>query len=207
RSKFRSPPGDRVAAIGLEAAWDRHGRLALRKKADRAERLEQTEIAQFATQRLGQIRNPRPRRADILRRVAGLEIAPALERAHRTRHHPDHLRLHDEPATPDAVLVAKRLDRDDLLTRRDLAADHPVKRTAFQYLVDALGRHAGDMDVMARQTLALGGSHAFGDPALEFLEGLATDGKLDEMKRHSSCVSSGFLGALHGGGGDASLRR
>jgi hypothetical protein len=35
-----------------------------------------------------------------------------------------------------------------------------------------------------RQALLLGGLHALGDPALEFLDGFAADGELDEMKRH-----------------------
>jgi hypothetical protein len=38
--------------------------------------------------------------------------------------------------------------------------------------------------MMTRQALLPGGSHAFGDPARQFLDGLAPYGKLDEMKRH-----------------------
>jgi hypothetical protein len=37
---------------------------------------------------------------------------------------------------------------------------------------------------MKRQALFLRGLHAFGDPAFEFLHGLAANAKLDEMKRH-----------------------
>jgi hypothetical protein len=35
-----------------------------------------------------------------------------------------------------------------------------------------------------RQALFLGGCHPFGNPAFELFDGLATDGELDEMKRH-----------------------
>ena len=112
------------------------------------------------------------------------QIAPALERAHRPRRDRDHLRLHHQAAAADAVLVAKRLDRDDLFARGDFTLDHPVERTAGEQFVVALRRHPRDVDVAKRQTLFLGGCHAFGNPALEFLDRLAADGKLDEMKRH-----------------------
>jgi len=38
--------------------------------------------------------------------------------------------------------------------------------------------------MMTRQAPLPRGSHAFGDPARQFLDGFAADGKLDEMKRH-----------------------
>ena len=53
--------------------------------------------------------------------ASSAEIAPALERPHRPRRHRDHLGLHHQPAAADAVLVAERLDRDDLFARGDLA--------------------------------------------------------------------------------------
>ncbi|MGH6753361.1 MAG: hypothetical protein ACREDP_14445, partial [Bradyrhizobium sp.] len=37
-----------------------------------------------------------------------------------------------------------------------------------------------------RQAFFLGGCHPFGNPALEFFDGLATNGELDEMKRHDA---------------------
>jgi hypothetical protein len=40
------------------------------------------------------------------------------------------------------------------------------------------------MNMMTRQAFLLRGLHALGDPALEFLDGFAANGKLDEMKRH-----------------------
>jgi len=129
-----------------------------------------------------------PAGAEIRRNVVVGEIAPALERPHRPLHHRDHLGLHHQPAASDAVLVAERLDRDELFARRDFTADHPIQRAAVEHLVDALRRHAGDMNVMRRQALLLGGSDALRDPALQLLDGLTTDGKLDDMKRHySSC--------------------
>jgi hypothetical protein len=40
------------------------------------------------------------------------------------------------------------------------------------------------VDVMTRQPLFLCGAHPLGNPAFQFLDGLASDGKLDNMKRH-----------------------
>jgi hypothetical protein len=42
---------------------------------------------------------------------------------------------------------------------------------------------------MAGQTFLLSGPHALRDPALEFLDGIAADGELDEMKGHGCEVS------------------
>jgi hypothetical protein len=66
--------------------------------------------------------------------------------------------------------------------------------SARQNLVDTLRRHPGDMNMMKRQTFFLGRLHALGDPAFEFLDRLAADGKLDEMKRHEKTLttSNGF---------------
>ena len=61
---------------------------------------------------------------------------------------------------------------------------------ASNFLV-ALRRHPGDVNVMARQAFFLGRLHAFGDPAFEFLHGVAADGKLDEMKRHDLRLAFG----------------
>jgi hypothetical protein len=36
-----------------------------------------------------------------------------------------------------------------------------------------------------RQSLLFGRRHPFGNPLLEFPDGIAADGKLDEMKRHA----------------------
>src|SRR5258707_830709 len=75
------------------------------------------------------------------------KIAPALERAHRPRRPHDYFWLHHQPAPSDAVLVAERLDRDDLFPCRDFAADHPIERAAGEDFRVALRRHAGDVDM------------------------------------------------------------
>ena len=98
------------------------------------------------------------------------QIAPALERAHRPRRDRDHLGLHHQAAAADAVLVAERLDRDDLFAGGDFALDHPIERAAGEEFLVALRRHPRDVDVTKRQALFLGGRHAFGNPALEFLD-------------------------------------
>jgi hypothetical protein len=42
--------------------------------------------------------------------------------------------------------------------------------------------------MMKRQTFFLGGLHTLGDPALELFDGIATNSKFDEMKRHEGDV-------------------
>src|SRR6185437_981418 len=79
---------------------------------------------------------------EIGRRRAVGEVPPALERPHRPRRHGDHLGLHHDPATSDAVLVAERLDADDLLTGRDFTPDHPVQRSARKDLFHSFRYHA-----------------------------------------------------------------
>src|SRR5688572_1149289 len=68
---------------------------------------EQTQIAQFAAQRLGHRRDAGGGLAEIRRRGIVPEITPALERPHRPRRDRDHFRLHHQPAAADAVLVAE----------------------------------------------------------------------------------------------------
>ena len=105
-------------------------------------------------------------------------------RPHRTWRHRNHLRLHHQAAPPDAVPVAKRFDCDQLFARSDFATDDPIERAAGEHLLDALGRHPGDMDMMGRLALLFGSLHPFGNPLLQVLDGIATDAKLDQMKRH-----------------------
>ena len=78
----------------------------------------------------------------------------------------------------------KRFDGDELLARGDFAADHPVQRAAGQQFLDAFRHHAGDVNVPRRQTALPGLQRPFGDPTLEVFDGLAANGKFDEMKRH-----------------------
>src|SRR5216683_1941681 len=147
--------------------------------------LEQSKVAQFAAHRLRHRRDASRRRLAEIRRngVVG-QVAPALERAHRPRRHRDHLGLHHQAAASNAVAVAKRFDCDDLFARGDLSADHPVQRTASEDFLDPLRRHPGDVHMTLRKALFPGRAHALGDPSLEFLDGLAANGKLDQMKRH-----------------------
>jgi hypothetical protein len=45
------------------------------------------------------------------------------------------------------------------------------------------------VNMMTRQTFLLCGSHAFRNPAFEFFDGIAADGKLDEMKWHVATLA------------------
>jgi hypothetical protein len=92
--------------------------------------------------------------------------------------------LHHQAASADAVLVAKRLDGDQLFARGDFAANDPIDRAARQQFLDALGRHPRDVDVMGRLAFAFGDLDAVGDPAFEILDGFGADRKLDQMERH-----------------------
>jgi hypothetical protein len=46
------------------------------------------------------------------------------------------------------------------------------------------------VNMAKRKAFFLGRLHTLGDPAFEFLDGLAADGELDEMKRHALDVSA-----------------
>src|SRR6202000_194269 len=89
----------------------------------------------------------------------------------------------------DAVLVAERLDGDDLFTRGDLAADHPIERAPGEDLLRSLRCHPRGL--VLGKTVFLGGPHPCGDPFLQFLDGIAADGKLDDVKWHVLQTSDG----------------
>src|ERR1700682_1615673 len=80
--------------------------------------------------------------AEIERRVLGLQVAPALERAARLRRGRDQRLLQQDLATTLRAL-AHRLDRCDALADQDHALEHPVERAAVQQLAGALRRLAG----------------------------------------------------------------
>src|SRR5262249_56939258 len=84
----------------------------------------------------------------------------------------------------DPVLVAERLDGDDLLPRGDLAADDPVERAAEEDFLGPLRHHPRDVDMALRQTLFLCSLHPFGDPFLQFFDGIAANGELENVEWH-----------------------
>src|SRR5262249_4260981 len=88
------------------------------------------------------------------------------------------------PERPVAVLVAERLDGDYFLARGDLTPNHPVKRTARKDFVGPLGRHPRYVNMALGKTLLLGGLHPLGNPFFQFFDGIAANGKLDDVKRH-----------------------
>ena len=51
----------------------------------------------------------------------------------------------------------------------------------LEKLVDAFWHHPRDVRVVLRQAFFLGGSHPLGDPLLQFFDGIAADGELDQM--------------------------
>ncbi|SDS03895.1 hypothetical protein SAMN05444158_0806 [Bradyrhizobium canariense] len=124
RQEFRIPASNRNAALRMGSVADRHRLGAVTRTAPYA--LQQPQIAQFAPQWLGHRRDAGAHGTEIRWHIAIGEIAPALEGPHRPRHHGDHLGLHDQTASSDAIAIAEGLDRNDLFTRRDFTADHPV---------------------------------------------------------------------------------
>ena len=157
--------------------------------------LQQPEIAQLAAHRFRHRRDAGGGRLGQVGRcrVVG-QIAPTLEGAHRSRRNGEDLGLHHDATASDAVLVAERLDRDDLFAGGDFTLDHPVDRASREQFGIALRHHPRDVDVTQRQALFLGRGDTFGDKALELFDGLAANGKLDEMKRHDWGSFSGPRG-------------
>jgi hypothetical protein len=92
--------------------------------------------------------------------------------------------LHHQPTPANTIPIAEGFDRDEFLAGRDFTPDDPIKRASRQEVLDALRRHSRDVNVVGREAFFPGGLDALGNPALEFLHGLAANAKLDEMKRH-----------------------
>ena len=77
------------------------------------------------------------------------------------------------------------------LTEDAAPPDLTKSSAASEDLLVALRRHPRDVDVAERKPLLFCGCHAFGNPAFEFLDRLAADGKLDEVKRHDHADVAG----------------
>src|SRR4029077_11882938 len=90
----------------------------------------------------------RRRLVEVARGGLRVEGAPAPGSAERARRHQHHFGIEHDAAAADTVLVAKRPDGADALPAHDLAADHPIERTAVGEFVGALGHHAGAVDVL-----------------------------------------------------------
>ena len=79
---------------------------------------EQAEFAQLAAQRLGHVLGAARDAVEIGRRILGIEIAPALERALGPRLDRDHLGIEHQPAAADARLVDEGPDVDSFSRHR-----------------------------------------------------------------------------------------
>ena len=113
------------------------------------------------------------------------EVTPALKGTEWTRLDQHHFRLEHQAAAADALLVDERTDAREALTAHDLAADHPVERAAVGEFVGALGHHPRRVDVLGLLPALLLVLDALADPALQLLDRVAADAKLDEMKGHA----------------------
>src|ERR1051325_7768975 len=87
---------------------------------------------------------------EVWRSLMGDQVAPALEGAVRARLHQLDLAVEHDAAAADAILVPERLDAQDALAAKHLAADHPEQRPAVEQLVDPLRDHAGAMEAFSR---------------------------------------------------------
>src|SRR5262249_6024965 len=121
----------------------------------------------------------------IRRRILVFQIAPALERAPRPRHHRHQLLVIDQAAMGYAVLL-NLAKGEQLLPRGDLALDHPIERTAVQHFVAALGGHTGDVHQF--RLLAFGALflQALFLPVRQFRQAVAANTKLNDVKRHAT---------------------
>src|SRR6516225_7525719 len=111
-------------------------------------RSQQPKFAQLAPHVLGHVTRARCSAVEIAWRIFGVEVAPALKGTKRTRLDWNDLGPQHQPAAADTLFVDERADRNEALPAHDLAADHPVKRTAVEQLVNALGHHPRRMDVL-----------------------------------------------------------
>src|ERR1700681_2850386 len=143
--------------------------------------LQQAELSELAPQRLRHVLGARRGAVEIARNILGREIAPALERPPGPRLHQDKLRLQHEVAAADPVLVDKAAHVEEPLATHDRTPDHPVERAAVGELVGALGHHARPVQMLAREAALPAVLEPLADPALEILDRVTADAKLDEM--------------------------
>src|SRR3546814_15251758 len=80
---------------------------------------------------------------EVRRGILGLEIAPALMRPARLRHHRNQFGLHHDAAVGPLVLEDRIFQADDRAAHGGIALDDPVERNAVQHFCGALGHMAG----------------------------------------------------------------
>jgi dodecin len=90
----------------------------------------------------------------------------------------DCLWLEDDTAAIDAVSASHLLESPNWLSTHDEALDHPVQRTAGQYLGMALRKHSGNVfaRLPARQTVR--------HPILKFFNRGDANTEFDQMQSH-----------------------
>src|ERR1041385_378378 len=87
---------------------------------------------------------------EVRRSLVGDQIAPALKGPVRAWLHQLDLAVEHDAAAADAVLVPERLNAQDALATKHLAADHPEQRTTVEQLIHPFRHHAGPVEALPR---------------------------------------------------------
>src|SRR6516165_2531985 len=146
--------------------------------------LQETKLTQLAAQRFGHILSAGRGAIQVTRRIFALQIAPALKRPERAWLDQDWLRLEHQVAATDSISIGERPHIEDALPAHDLAADHPIERSAVAQLVGALRHHSRPVHVLAGQAAFPALFDFLADPILQIPDRITADAKFDEMKGH-----------------------
>jgi hypothetical protein len=114
----------------------------------------------------------------VVRRVFGPQVTPALKRPLRNGGRPDNLGLQTNGAARDSVLPGDAFEPRDALAALDEPLYDPVDGPASQKRLFASWPHAGEMDVLPVRPL--GGPPLL--PVRDGLDAVAADAELDQVQ-------------------------
>jgi len=146
---------------------------------------EQSQRRQFLPQFCWQGSPTRFASGLITRDFIFVQITPSLKRATRLPLGWDDLRLQNQVAAIDALLIRERAHIQQALTALDIPFDDPVERTAFQQFIDPFRHHSRCVKLFRHQS----GRPLFReteiDPGREIFYTVAADAKFDEIESHA----------------------
>ena len=93
-------------------------------------------------------------------------------------------RLQHQIAALDAGAIGEGADVDQPLAHLDRSLDHPVEGATFRQFFDALGHHAGRVEVFSRLATRPFFANAQRDPVLQLFDAFTADAQFYEIQCH-----------------------
>src|SRR5690606_7441342 len=113
------------------------------------------------------------------------KIAPALEWSARQPLGANNCGLQHQPASHDALAIAKGPYVQELLAALHAALHHPIERSAVGEFIHPLGDHACGVELFSRLSTPLFVFKGELDPLLKLFGRVTADAKFDHVKRHA----------------------